>query len=541
MTHPLLYNIRKVLMSKTVLISMALLIAISFFLVYSFSATTTSQFQNPNGQVLSWYDSSGTYHFLVFDTNQYGQPVSGVQVQISMNFSSPQFFNNGQTTNSQSSSSFPGYRSSAVTTNSSGIAALTISVPPADINEVNANYSVSIQFNQANGFSNGFGGGTPYIQPRTLPNGSSVSSPVSPGEVVSVFSGPITTVTDSSNSQKQNIMVTWAGPNGSVPSGYSLYYKFINSTCSGPGGCFYSSPAPNSLSESNMSLVGNLAKYNQVFSPPKLEPNLGNVSQIVLALFYNNGTATTTLSQYIYFPVSQLYPISQPISVGQSNQIVISFFSTIFGIFIPLIAIIGSYNSYGKDRVSGVLESILAQPISRRGLSLSRFFSSFAGMAIAISISMGVVDAIVYYYTKVPFNSTLLLSSAGAFFVELGAFIGIMMLLSRVIKSSGLLIGIGIGLFLVFDLFWNVIILVLVSASGAGFGSNAYQGLQVAGEFVNPAQFIQLVIAYLTSQGPFGPFSPTQYGIIIPSLVITGILWVLLPLVGFLYLAIKRD
>jgi ABC-2 type transport system permease protein len=534
MVHPLLYDIRKVLLSKTVLISMALLIAISFFLVYSFSVTTTSQFQNSNNQILSWYDSSGTYHFLVFDTNQYGQPVSGVSVQVSMNVSTSQLAGNGQNGNTKS---FPGYQSSHVATNSSGIAVLTISVPPADISVVNANYSVSIQFNQANGFSNGFEGGTPYTQFKSLANGSTVPSEVAPGQVVSVFNGPITPVSSSSNSQAQNIMVTWAGPNGSVPARYSLYYKFINSTCIEPNNCVFYSPSPNTITESNMTLLGTLTTYNQIFNPPKLESNLGNGSQIILALFDPSGN----LTQYSSNSVGQIYPTPQAISVGQSNEIVISYFSTVFGIFIPLIAIIGSYNSYGKDRVSGVLESILAQPISRRGLSLSRFFSTFAGMAIAISISMGVVDAIVIYYAKTPVSSTLLLASAGAFFAELGAFIGIMMLLSRVIKSSGLLIGIGIGLFLIFDLFWSVIILALVSATGAGFGSNTYLGLQVAGEFVNPAQFIQLVIAYLTSQGPFGPFSPTQFGITIPSIVATGIIWVALPLAGFLYLAIKRD
>ena len=47
---------------------------------------------------------------------------------------------------------------------------------------------------------------------------------------------------------------------------------------------------------------------------------------------------------------------------------------------------------YGKDSVSGVLESVLAQPITSKGLSLSRYFSSFAGMSIAFLVSVAVVD-----------------------------------------------------------------------------------------------------------------------------------------------------
>jgi ABC-2 type transport system permease protein len=541
MAHPLLYDIRKVLLSKTVLISMALLIAISFFLIYSFSVSTTSSFQN-NTEVLSWYDNSGTYHFFVFETNQYGQAISGVALRANLTVSlfSP---NKGPITNP---GSYPSYAGPSVTTNSSGEAQFTINVPVSDMVEVNANYTVLIQIAQPNGFStSNFGSGPAYSQTTTLANGSMTYVPVASGQIVIINGNAIQTVTDSSNSQKENVLVTWAGPNGSLPKDYSLYYTFFNETeiCSTSQfgqQCNNSFTEPSTLSESNMTFLSNMTSYSQVFNPPKLESNLGNGSQIAFAVFSPNGTVAIPF-QYNTYPVNELYPSSQVISQGTAQGFVVSFFTEIYGIFIPLIAIIGSYNSYGKDRVSGVLESILAQPISRRGLSLSRFISSFAGMAIAISISMGVVDAIVYFYTKSPFSSTILLASAGAFFVELGTFIGIMMLLSRIIKSSGLLIGIGIGLFLVFDLFWSIIILAAVSASGAGLGSNAYQGFQIAGEFLNPAQFVQLVITYLTSQGSFGLISPAQYGITLPSLVATGILWVALPLAGFLYLAIKRD
>jgi ABC-type transport system involved in multi-copper enzyme maturation permease subunit len=535
MAHPLLYDIRKVFLSKTVLISMILLIGSSFFLISSFSVTTTP-IQPPNTQILSWYDSSGTYHFLAFANNQYGQPVSGVTIQINLN-------------NTRSSFLLPppGYSTSSVSTNSSGEAVLTLSVPVSEINLVNENYSAFVQTSEPNG--RGFAV-TPYMQSKTAANGtSSTPSPVGPGQVVvlsgysgSGGSGLISTVTDPSNAAKSDISVIWAGPYGAVPKGYSLFYKFINGTCQGQfggGGCGYISSQGNNLGKSNMTLLGSMTTYNQIFTPPQLEPNLGNNSEIALGLFYPNGTAVTSTQ---YYSVDQLYPTPQKITLEQSNQAVITFLTEIFGAFIPLIVIIGSYNSYGKDRISGVLESVLAQPISRRGLSISRFTSSFAGMAIAISISMGVVEAIVYYYTRSTFNSTILLASMGAYFVELGAFIGLMMLLSRVIKSSGLLIGIGIvWLFLVFDLFWNMLIQAAAAITGAGNGTG-YFAYAIASDFLNPAQFVQLVVAYLTSYSNwFGFISPAQYGITIPSLVVTGILWVALPLAGFLYLATKRD
>lgn len=544
MTHPLLYDIRKVFLSKTVLISMILLIGSSFFLIASFSVASTPGQQPPNTQIFSWYDTSGTYHFLVFANNQYGQPVSGVTLQINFTYTIYPGSGSSSLTNS---SSYPRYGTSLVSTNSSGEAVLTMSVPPSDINLVNENYSMRVQNSQS---SDGYGlEGFPYMQYTTAANGtSSTLSPVGPGQVVVLGNsgGPpivITTVTDPSNSLKSDIQIITARPYGAVPNGYSLYYKFINGTCPAIrdqfGGCNFFPSQNNNLGESNMTFLSSMATYNQIFIPPHLAPNLGNNSGIAVRLFYPNGTAVTSTQ---YYSIDQLYPTPQKITLEQSNQIVISFFTGIFGALIPLIAIIGSYNSYGHNCISGVLESVLAQPISRRGLAISRFVSTFAGMAIAVSISMGVIEGIVYYYTKSAFNSTILLASTGAYFVELAAFIGLIMLLSRVLKSSGLLIGIGIvWLFLVFDLFWSILIQAFLSISGKEFSALAYVSYNINGAFINPAQFVQLVITYLTNQSNYTLISPAQYGITIPSLILTAVLWVAIPLAAFLFFATKRD
>jgi ABC-2 type transport system permease protein len=521
---------------------MILLIAISFFLVSSFSSTITTV-QQPNTEVLSWYDNSGTYHFLAFETNQFGQAVSGATIQA--NLTSPFFSQN----------TMPLYQGPSTTTNSTGEAEFTIRVPASDINEVNANYTVVFNIYEANGNYYTAGGQIGVYSPLTsFSNGSSIPVPASPGQIIMVANsnfngggnGAISLVTESSNSQAENLMVTWAGPNGSLPTSYSLYYEFFNETetCTsqnqfGATSCTSSFSQPSSLNESNMTFFSKLSTYEQVFSPPKLATNLGNASEIGLGLFASNGSEVLSP---IYFQVSQLYPSAQSVTLSQADQLVSNFLTTIYSFFVPLVAIIGSYNLYGKDRVSGVLESVLVQPVSRRGLALSRFLATFTGMAIAIGISMAVVDGLVYYYAKAFISSTILLASAGAFCVELAAFIGIMMLLSRVFKSSGMLIGIGIGLFILFDFLWSIIILILLTVTRTGFESNGYIGYTVAAEFANPAQFISLVITYLTSQSSsVGLLSPTQYGITIPSLVATGVLWIALPLAGFLYLAVKRD
>src|SRR5207245_8185188 len=115
---------------------------------------------------------------------------------------------------------------------------------------------------------------------------------------------------------------------------------------------------------------------------------------------------------------------------------------------------------------------------------------------------------------------------------------------SHLVRSSGLLIGIGIGLFIVLDLFWSVIIYFITILLGATSGSAVAVQAAIASYFFNPAQFISLVYIYLTNQFTgfaFVQIIPSDYGITIATLVGAGILWIAIPLAIFMYLSTKRD
>ena len=123
------------------------------------------------------------------------------------------------------------------------------------------------------------------------------------------------------------------------------------------------------------------------------------------------------------------------------------------------------------------------------------------------------------------------------------------MLLSHLVKSSGTLIGLSVGLFLVIDFFQGLIFKIIATILQISQGSVAYYQISVALDFLNPAQFISLVETYLTNLVGFVGILPTpnisitpqDYGITIPTIVLTGTLWVSIPLVCFLYLSMRRD
>jgi ABC-type transport system involved in multi-copper enzyme maturation permease subunit len=299
-----------------------------------------------------------------------------------------------------------------------------------------------------------------------------------------------------------------------------------------------------------------MRSYVQVFPAPQLSGNISETSGAIAAsgdivaigLAYPNGTSIAPSTSNL--PVGQVYP-DVALTKALNDQVAVSFFETFFGLFIPLLTIVSVYSIYGKDRVSGVFESVLAQPVTRLGLSLSRYISSFSGMSVATLVSVGVLDIIAQHFSGSFIDPSILIPSTLGLLVELAAFIGIMMLLSHLVRSSGSLIGIGVGLFLVIDFFQGVFATLLSSLLGIQSGSVGFYQLSVGLEFVNPAAFVSLVDTYLTGtissvglpilSGQSSSIVPQAYGITVPAIVAAAILWILVPLICFLYMAIRRD
>ncbi len=475
--RPFLYDIKKTITSKTVLILVAIILLISLTIIpfTSRSIVNTGGFSQPN--VLFYRD--GGYHFLSFSGNQYGDPVSGISFSISLIGAK----NYTQT----------------IVTNSTGLALFTFNVPYA-------NYTAEGR--------------------ETTPNGDSsfsLSVPnYSPGVVQALDSPVFSAVVDKHNASKRDLQVFYAASNGALPTAYSVYFQVATS------------PPFTSYTKNQMIFLGTMDNYHQVFDPP-IPAGLNNTAQVFFELFgQNNNTATWTSE----FAIFELRPQQPAIVVTNAAAF---FFSGVLGFFIPLMTIIGSYSSYGKDRLTGVLESVLSRPITRRGLAMSRFLSTLSAFSIAVIASVGVVDLVLNSVAGSFLPQDYTLAIIAGLVVEVAAFTGLIFLLSHLVKSTGLLLGLSIGLFVVLDFFWGLIIFLLTLLLGGAQGS--FVGLQATylSYYANPAQFLNLVNAYVL-QSSVGAFvSPSSYGVTLPAIVLDGIIWAVAPFIIFLYLAIKRD
>src|SRR2546426_7619831 len=187
--RPFLYDLKRTIISKSVLILTIITLLISLTII-PLTGINSSFPGFSESNILYYRDNTG-YHFLAYSANQFGEPVSGTSVGITLTPTPPAGTMN--------------YTQTA-RTNNTGLAFLTLNAP-------NATYYVAIST------TTGGGVGKSSFPLRSWPVGH-----------VELISGrPMATVVDRTNAAKRDIQVFYAAPFGAVPLGYSLYYKVVNS------------------------------------------------------------------------------------------------------------------------------------------------------------------------------------------------------------------------------------------------------------------------------------------------------------------------
>ncbi|MGD0476819.1 MAG: ABC transporter permease [Nitrososphaerales archaeon] len=483
MASPILYDFKRTIRSKSVVISMAVIVALSLGIIPIINlATSPTTFSSGSTVVLGYYRSPG-YHLLAYSYNTYGQPVSGAVVNLTI-------------------TDQEGTHSSRVTTNSSGYSSWTIAGNPG-------------------------GQQVAYVLSTSGSGVQGTSLQLQIGEVFAFNGYPINMVVDPANSSRTDVLFVYEGANGSLPTMYSVYYNFSRSL----------GPVVTAPNETQMALLGTPTGFATTFHLP---PVPTNTALVTIGAFGPNGTNA------LYSSYTGSLSGGLPVSVTP-NQIFTSFTASILSLVVPLMAVLVAYGSYGKDKATGVLESVLTRPVTRRGLALSRYVSILLSISVALVVTMAVMEVI----SKAMLGSILSPAFAAytvvSLIVEAAAFIGIIMLLSHVLKSSGSIVGLGVGLWILLDFFWGLLILIAALALGVQIGSGNYLGLTIQSAFFNPAQFYVLVGDFLnglsisSSFGTQTPISPATYGLTPYSIALAGVFWVLVPAGLFLYSASRRD
>lgn len=152
--------------------------------------------------------------------------------------------------------------------------------------------------------------------------------------------------------------------------------------------------------------------------------------------------------------------------------------------FIPLIALLLSYDSIVGEGERGTLILLLAHPVARWQIVVGKFLGFLVLLSFATITGFGSAGVLLAFTSDTPFSEqawigfiTLLLSS-----VLLGAvFLAIGLLISTLVRERGAAGGVAVGIWLLFVLVYDMGLLALLSADGGTMMSeNLVTGLLLA-------------------------------------------------------------
>lgn len=514
---PVLYEFKRVITSKSVIVMTALILIFSGLSVLTGVSGNISPAQETES--FGWgYGSNGSYNISVFLINGYGQPLQRT-VNLTIANQTPSMLSSNQgyanfTLKNVNESSFynPGLYVKSTFYNYTGFSGSNyygyVNVYPNYSDPYFFKYSYKSFYNYSSG---------KYI------NGTA-----------NVSRFQFTTVSILGKQSENGLDIIYNGNFGTSAPTADLYYKGFNLSNSEPiyiGG----------YSENNMTYYSSYQGYNSIIVNPS---NLS--SQNYNAYMFELFSPTGNFLGAIYFNIE----------TGPSLSYINSqFFNSemgLMGFFVPLMAALAGYFTYGKDKTGGVIESTLVRPVSRKGLIFSRYFANISSVFIATAVSLGVSSLAFYYYAGSYLPTYTILLAMWALFVEIGAFTGLIYLASNYIKSQGALIGFLIAIFFVFVLFWSSSLIgplipyaLLTFLYKGTIGGIGYSKILVMLLYISPGAYTTLANALVNgfSYVLFIPQNVTlsQVGLTTNNILITGAIWVVAPFVLALLRYMRKD
>lgn len=479
-----LYDLRRTFTGKFTIIAIIFIILVSVGIGYIFIAGGSSSSSGPS-IVLdeSFTYNNGTYNVTFYAFDQFGTPASTVPIYTEHNGT---FWTN----------------------ETSGNGFLKLSIPASSAKFQVLNYSLS-PFN-ASSRSHG--------QPMPLSAGQGILPTVH-----------INTIKKSGTTNSQEILIYYASSNASKTQSTYVYYKVVNVT---------SSFSSNDFTPGNMTYYAQYSTSGVGVKILNINPsNRGAAQAVVVGAFNGTNASAAQIS------LDEFSPNTAITTIGAAS-LSFDIFAAIFGLFIPILASLSAYFYFGKDRASGVLESVITRPVTKGRIIMSRYTANVGSLVIAFAVGTGVFELFLHQgtgtYMTLPYAASLIWT----YFVEIAAFTGIIYLVSQFLKSQGAILGIAIALFLIFGIMWSGVFepLILKYLAHVISGTNAYQQDVIILNALNPAGYPSLMSSYIAQVNAFGTtFNPAQFGITRTSLAAIGLIWAIIPILVAFLVGRRRD
>ncbi|QRF76547.1 ABC-type transport system involved in multi-copper enzyme maturation, permease component [Thermoplasmatales archaeon] len=481
---PMLFDVLHTLKSKLSMGVVLFIILISLAGASTFSVNTVRPSQGPPNIYEVYYVSNSTFHVVNYVYNSYGQPFPNVPVSLHL---SP-FYANGTTNQEGWGNLSTGILNMSRTYN--GTERLVIQ---------GTTYNLSITLNSL--AITDLGGVSPW--------GVAWSSY---DPLIGIFH--VDTVYSQRDPYLRDILLFYIGDHGQ-PSG-KVNVSITRSTTAGTS-------APIQIGSAS-----DFYLHRFIPDPSYLEP--GAYYQFTETAI--NATAANSDQFIPYQPavVGYLLEIANPRQqIGETAATSIEdFFPAVIG----LIALLLVYTNLTRISNSGIEQSIISKPLSRRGLVTSRFIATsvvLVGVAIATPVTMDIYAVLTIGASMT--EAYLLVLILGLSLTAV-ALCSLFFMLSSFIKSDPVFLGVGIGVVLVTSILWNPIVWALaMGITGDALGTYNVQSFIMFSNYLTP--YVGVLNSYYMLGGSLSesistPYDPTVYRMLIGVIVwigITALLW----------------
>lgn len=500
-----LYDFRRTFTGKFTIVMVILIVLATLGITYAAVALSSASSGSPGSTAYvlpEIYQANGGYNITDYVVNGYGQPVPDLYISTSITNSTSHV-----TTYFRGNTSNEGYLYFHYNNNASSILYNYSSVYQNGLAIRNAQAYFNIFKNSTAFYPNAIGGvgGSAF----NLHNSSAV-----------IYAAKVANPDSKTTS---NLMLYFAAPNGTVMPSYDLYYNVSQSNfppASSSGMTFYKT-------------VGGTNHY-LITLPLNATTDQRN---IVVGLFNGTGSFVAGTENVFYTSVSAASILQSALELP-------------YTFLIPIVGIFSAYFYYGKDKTSGVLESVVTRPVTKGRLFVSRFVGTSATFLVALLIAGIGADLLLFHYTGSLMPTSSLMSIVIGYLVEAIAFSGIMYIISQFVKSQGALLGIGIGLFFLFVFVWGIVIDLIVHFGHINIATTGGYALSIALSAVTPTFFPTMVLSYDTGVYPptFATISSglnlvtaSSVGITLATVLLVGLFWLVVPSVISFLLARSRD
>ena len=476
--RPILYELSRNFRSRIFLITIVAIIVISIIPAASLNYNTSAP--APDSSVRTdygYYLNGSEYHIVNFVHNAYGEPYQGARYSISLN----------------------GHSYSAIS-NSVGFANISIS-------ESIINGTARIQESHSVGTST-----FPYSIPL---NASRVTYLA--GDNTYNVSYIVTGVYNPQNPRLNNLFIYYLGKDGKASPTVDVYWSTSSSN--------YSSAAL-ATSAGNSTLIKSIGGFRNTVITPNIPYRTGVYSTeklFFITIINSNNTKP-----------EGTYPVNLIIEVSPTTtyEFLFSELGSTFQIFVPLLAIISSYQIYAYDRISGTIESVVTRPVTKSQIMLTRYVANIIALGVSIMVSAEVLNLFSISSLGVSIPLKMIVLIIWAFFVEASAFTGIMFTVSHITKSNACAIGLTIFLYIGFNILWTLVTQIYGNGSPVNY-------LSPGGYF--------LLVRYYVFNALF-PTSPVvivghnpDWSVYMDLLFLGGFLWITIPLLTVYALCKIRD